>query len=54
MWRSWLDKFKQDDCGKTKDLLSAYIDDILNLKERQQVERHLEVCPKCRAEPGYV
>lgn len=29
------------------DLLSAYIDDELSEKERQQVEEHLNSCPEC-------
>ncbi len=37
-------------CEKTKELLSLYIDGILDENERKFVETHIEQCAKCRAE----
>ena len=37
-------------CENIKGLLNAYIDDLLNEKERQDVQAHIAACPSCRLE----
>lgn len=36
-------------CGQVEDLLSAYLDDQLIVKERQSVSAHLISCPHCNS-----
>jgi hypothetical protein len=36
--------------GHPKELLSAYLDDVLNIEERAAVDRHLADCEDCRAQ----
>jgi len=50
MWL--LKRFRKDRCSQTRDLLSAYTDGQLDLKEQERVEQHLKVCPACREELG--
>jgi hypothetical protein len=38
------------ECSQSHELLSAYVDDVLLPKERQQLEEHLAVCPACMEE----
>lgn len=40
------------DCDEVRDSLDAYALGALDAGEREQVERHLETCPDCRAEAG--
>jgi hypothetical protein len=37
-------------CENIKELLNAYIDDLLSEKERQAVQAHIASCPSCRKE----
>jgi len=37
-------------CRKIKKLLQIYIDNALNLGEKEEVKEHLKECPTCRAE----
>lgn len=37
-------------CERTSNLLSEYIDDVLSLPVRVEVDNHLNGCPVCRAE----
>ncbi|NQT48889.1 MAG: zf-HC2 domain-containing protein [Chloroflexi bacterium] len=52
MWHSLFARFRKDRCSQTRDLLSAYTDGQLDLKEQERVEQHLKVCPACREEIG--
>jgi len=38
------------ECSQIHELLSAYVDDVLSPKEREQLEEHLSVCPACTEE----
>ena len=38
-----------DDCKRTADRLTSYVDNALPARERADVERHLGACPPCRA-----
>ena len=39
----------QNGCERVQELLSAYVDGELNKRRSAAVERHLAVCPSCRA-----
>ena len=52
MWRLLLLRFRKSKCNQTRDRLSAYLDQRLDLQERGEVERHLEACQGCRQELG--
>lgn len=39
----------QSDCGAIDPLVTPYVDDQLSADEREQVERHVQACPPCRA-----
>jgi anti-sigma factor RsiW len=38
------------DCTNIRKKLSAYLDDELSSREREHVERHINVCPECAGE----
>lgn len=38
------------DCNRTSELLSEYIDGILDAETEAKVEKHIEVCQRCREE----
>jgi len=50
MWRVLSLGIGKDKCHQTKRKLSAYIDQRLDLREREGVEQHLEACQECRQE----
>ncbi|MHC4708614.1 MAG: anti-sigma factor family protein [Planctomycetota bacterium] len=37
-------------CEKCKELLVAYLEDVLERSHKQAIESHLNTCPPCRAE----
>jgi len=37
-------------CEKCKELLVAYVEDLLDESQKQAIESHLKSCPPCRAE----
>jgi hypothetical protein len=49
MWRAFR-RSEKDECSKTRDLLSGYMDQRLNPEEVAHVEGHLRTCPGCREE----
>ena len=38
----------RDDCRRTAERLTSYLDETLSPQERAEVERHLGACPPCR------
>ena len=38
-----------DDCQRTAQRLTSYLDETLPPHERAEVERHLDACPPCRS-----
>jgi predicted anti-sigma-YlaC factor YlaD len=38
------------DCNDVRKKMSAYLDDELSFKDRELVERHLDMCPSCADE----
>ncbi|MBI5635281.1 MAG: zf-HC2 domain-containing protein [Nitrospirae bacterium] len=38
------------DCNNIRNKLSAYLDDELSFRDREVVEKHLELCPACARE----
>ena len=51
MWRAFR-RSEKDECSKTRDLLSGYMDQRLSPEEVAHVEGHLRTCPGCREELG--
>ncbi|TFH47716.1 MAG: hypothetical protein E4G89_07485, partial [Methanothrix sp.] len=49
MWRAFR-RSEKDECSKTRELLSGYMDQRLNPEEVAHVEGHLRNCPGCREE----
>ena len=49
MWRAFR-RSEKNECSKTRDLLSGYMDQRLNPEEVAHVEGHLGTCPGCREE----
>jgi hypothetical protein len=49
MWRAFR-RSEKDECSKTRELLSGYMDQRLNPEEVAHVEGHLRTCPGCREE----
>jgi len=49
MWRAFR-RSEKDECSKTRELLSGYMDQHLNPGEVAHVEGHLRTCPGCREE----
>jgi hypothetical protein len=49
MWRAFR-RSEKDECSKTRELLSGYMDQHLNPEEVAHVEGHLGTCPGCREE----
>jgi hypothetical protein len=49
MWRAFR-RSEKDECSKTRDLLSGYMDQRLSPEEVAHVEGHLSTCPGCREE----
>jgi hypothetical protein len=49
MWRAFR-RSEKDECSKTRELLSGYMDQHLNPEEGAHVEGHLRTCPGCREE----
>jgi hypothetical protein len=49
MWRAFR-RSEKDECFKTRELLSGYMDQRLNPEEVAHVEGHLRTCPGCREE----
>jgi hypothetical protein len=49
MWRAFR-RSEKDECSKTRELLSGYMDQHLNPEEVAHVEGHLRICPGCREE----
>jgi len=41
---------RRDDCEKTREGFSSYIDNRLDVQEQQRLEHHLRTCPDCRSE----
>lgn len=42
------------DCEQWQEMLSAYIDDLLEKDKKSKLEDHLEKCPQCREELKYL
>lgn len=38
------------DCNNIRNKLSAYLDDELSFRDRELVEKHLDLCPACAGE----
>jgi len=49
MWRAFR-RSEKNECFKTRELLSGYVDQRLNSEEVAHVEEHLGTCPGCREE----
>ena len=41
-------------CRQVKELLSAYIDDMLTPEQKREVEEHLGLCPQCSQEAAFL
>ncbi|MHC4193971.1 MAG: anti-sigma factor family protein [Planctomycetota bacterium] len=41
-------------CEKCKELLVAYLEDVLERSDKQAIESHLNTCPPCRAEANEI
>jgi len=50
MWRSLFKRSGKDNCERTKERLSAHIDQRLSLTDQNEVEHHLNSCQGCREE----
>ncbi len=46
----WFKGLQKTQCDLVRELLSPYIDDELDLEERQRVDSHLQSCQSCREE----
>lgn len=42
--------FRRNDCAKTRELLSPYLDEHLDPLQKPKIEAHLEACEACRHE----